>query len=123
MCKPERFDKFKRQATVNILWSFASLRFYPLKFLTAASQLLGRCMHTFSDQELSNCIWAFGRLGHHPGPLLQPMLDCVEAQVSSSLTLALPTRQPGLQPWLSFPDGSRCRPLLSCLVLLGAENV
>ncbi len=70
MSKPERLRDSTTQGIANIMWSFATLRFYPAKFMTAACVALEHRLQDCNDQELSNCLWAVARLAHHPGPSL-----------------------------------------------------
>ncbi len=70
MSKPERLRDSTTQGIANIMWSFATLRFYPARFMTAACVALEHRLQECNDQELSNCLWAVARLAHHPGPSL-----------------------------------------------------
>ena len=70
MSKPERLRDSTTQGIANIMWSFATLRFYPPRFMTAACVALEHRLQECNDQELSNCLWAVARLAHHPGPNL-----------------------------------------------------
>lgn len=81
MSKPERIRDATKQGIVNIMWSFATLRFYPPKFMEAACTGLEQHMHTLNDQELSNCLWSFGRLAHHPGKLMNSFFKCLDREV------------------------------------------
>lgn len=70
MSKPERLRDSTTQGIANVMWSFATLRFYPARFMTAACVALEHRLQHCNDQELSNCLWAVARLAHHPGPNL-----------------------------------------------------
>lgn len=70
MGKPERLRDSTTQGIANILWSFATLRFYPARFMTVACVALEHRLQECNDQELSNCLWAIARLAHYPGPNL-----------------------------------------------------
>ena len=47
------------QALANTLWSFANLRWYPVRLLDPITRAVGRKMHTMSSQEISNSIWSY----------------------------------------------------------------
>ena len=49
------------QALANTLWSFANLRWYPVRLLEPITRAVGRKMHTMSSQEISNSIWSYAK--------------------------------------------------------------
>lgn len=49
------------QALANSLWSFANLRWYPVRLLEVITRAVGRKLHTMSPQEISNSIWAYAK--------------------------------------------------------------
>ena len=88
MSKPDRLDQMTSQGLINMLHSFAVLHFYPPKFLEAAAAKLlvlnpvGR--RPLNDQELSNVVYSFGKLAHHPGDrLLTYVCNSLDTMVSS----------------------------------------
>ncbi|KAA6419711.1 MAG: hypothetical protein FRX49_10435 [Trebouxia sp. A1-2] len=107
MSKPERLRDSTTQGIANVMWSFATLRFYPARFMTAACVALEHRLQHCNDQELSNCLWAVARLAHHPGPNL--MIRFCEALD----TLLASGRPPALQA---------CANMLWALGVLGSAN-
>ncbi|KAL0053862.1 hypothetical protein WJX82_000155 [Trebouxia sp. C0006] len=90
MSKPERLRDSTTQGIANIMWSFATLRFYPPRFMTAACVALEHRLQECNDQELSNCLWAVARLAHHPGPgLMIRFCQALDALLASGRPLAL----------------------------------
>ena len=93
MGKPERLRDSTTQGIANIMWSFATLRFYPPRFMTAACVALEHRLQECNDQELSNCLWAIARLAHYPGPNLMTCfcqaLDALVLLLSSADLLFL----------------------------------
>ncbi|KAL0022739.1 hypothetical protein WJX77_009701 [Trebouxia sp. C0004] len=90
MSKPERLRDSTTQGIANIMWSFATLRFYPAKFMMAACVALEQRLQDCNDQELSNCLWAVARLAHHPGPsLMTRFCQALDARLASGHPLAL----------------------------------
>ena len=81
MSKPQRLKDSTQQGLVNIMWSFATLRYYPAKYFHAVLPHLARLLPGLRDQELANCLWAFGRLAHHPGRLMPALCEAVDHQV------------------------------------------
>ena len=49
------------QALANTLWSFANLRWYPVSLMEPITRAVGRKLHTFSVQEISNSIWSYAK--------------------------------------------------------------
>ena len=49
------------QALANSLWSFANLRWYPVRLLEVITRAVGRKLHSMSPQEISNSIWAYAK--------------------------------------------------------------
>ena len=82
MSKPHRIRDSTQQGLVNVMWSFATLRYYPTKYFSAVVPHLEVLLPGFNDQELSNCLWAFGRLAHHPGKLVGVFCESLDRQVS-----------------------------------------
>ncbi|KAI7837274.1 hypothetical protein COHA_008888 [Chlorella ohadii] len=65
-----RLDDFTSQALANSLWSFANLRWYPVRLLEVITRAVGRKLHSMSPQEISNSIWAYAKFAYHPGPVM-----------------------------------------------------
>ena len=74
------------QGIINMMHSFAVLHFYPPKFLEAAAATLlqlSQGPRQLSDQELSNILYSFGKLAHHPGnKLLAVLCNSIDSIVS-----------------------------------------
>lgn len=81
MSKPHRIEGSTQQGLVNVMWAFATLRYYPTIYFCAVVPHLEMLLPRFNDQELSNCLWAFGRLAHHPGKLMGVFCECLDRQV------------------------------------------
>lgn len=82
MSKPHRLKASTQQGLVNVMWAFATLRFYPAKYFSAVSPYLAKSLPAFRDQELASCLWSFGRMAHHPGKLMTTLCEAVDCQVS-----------------------------------------
>lgn len=86
MSKPIRLAQMTSQGIINSLHSFAVLHFYPPKFLEAAAAKLvehGKAT-PFNDQSLSNILYAFGKLAHHPGDgMLTFICNSLDAMVNT----------------------------------------
>ena len=108
MSKPERLRDSTTQGIANIMWSFATLRFYPPRFMTAACVALEHRLQECNDQELSNCLWAVARLAHHPGPRLMIRF----CQALDALVLLSP-----LLFGLPFRAAHLCEPAEACLLM------
>lgn len=86
MAKPARLAQLTSQAIINMLHAFAVLHFYPPTFLETAAAMLIKIGRTksFSDQEMSNILYAFGKLAHHPGDeMLTFACNSLDAMVGS----------------------------------------
>ena len=81
MSQPHRIKESTHQGLVNVMWSFATLRYYPTKYFSAVVPHLEMLLPEFNDQELSNCLWAFARLAHHPGKLVGVFCESLDHQV------------------------------------------
>ncbi|KAK9846558.1 hypothetical protein WJX81_006537 [Elliptochloris bilobata] len=68
--RPDRLRRFTSQALSNILWSFATLRYYPTRAIDALCEAVWAVAHALNAQEISNVVWALARLAHHPGRVL-----------------------------------------------------
>ena len=131
MSKPHRIKDSTQQGLVNVMWSFATLRYYPTKYFSAVEPHLEMVLPRFNDQELSNCLWAFGRLAHHPGQLVGAFCEALDHQVSfcnkcNVMSQRLSVRQSTTLSWLNWlvrlvrpttPVSVTCMSYQGCLVI------
>lgn len=93
VAKPDRMAAMTSQGIINMMHSFAVLHFYPPKFLDAAAAALlqlSQGPRQFSDQELSNILYSYGKLAHHPGDkLLAFLCNSIDSIVSLLLVFFL----------------------------------
>ena len=61
-------------------WSFATLRYYPVRAIDALCAAAWAQLPSFNAQEITNMIWALARLGHHPGRMLASVDKCIADQ-------------------------------------------
>lgn len=129
MSKPHRIKDSTQQGLVNVMWSFATLRYYPTKYFSAVVPHLEMLLPGFNDQELSNCLWAFGRLAHHPGKLVGVFCESLDHQVSfcnscSVMSQRLAARKSSKLGWLNrlvkptASESETCRTRQGCSVTL-----
>lgn len=86
MSKPQRLKDSTQQGLVNVMWAFATLRYYPAMYFDAVVPHLRMLLPKFNDQELANCLWSFGRLAHHPGKLIGAFCEALDKEVTLAMT-------------------------------------
>ena len=75
---------FANQAIANIAWSYAYARWYAPSALPALAAAARDRLHTFGEQEMSNVLWAFAKLGYDPGaPFLAAFSDRLVAMLAA----------------------------------------
>lgn len=77
------------QMMVNSLWSFTSLRWYPVRSLQRLLDALHKCVSRMKSVELCNTLWVCARLGHHPGNAMLTAIDRRIQQLVGAFCLML----------------------------------
>jgi len=85
--RPERWGPgvgkwFANQALANISWSYAYARWYAPSALPALAAEAIHRLPSFGEQEMSNVLWAFAKLGYDPGA---PFMKAFSARLEEML--------------------------------------
>lgn len=71
----QRFPTMKNQVLANVLWCMATIQHYSLGILDCFTAEVTRRLHHMDVREVSVVMWAFAKLGYHPGQELLEAFD------------------------------------------------